>query len=366
MDAFLINLSKKISDGYSPNTEESLALYKQMPLAPLMHLAQTVRYRIHPKKQVGWIIDRNVNLTNICFSQCSFCNFCVKKGSSEAYVLTIDEYKKKIDELYALGGRQLLLQGGMNPALGLDFYENLFSTLKSLYPDLKLHALGPPEIAYLAKKSKQSYAKVLQTLQNAGLDSLPGAGAEVLSDRLRQIVSPKKCSTTEWLDVMREVHKMHMVSSATMMFGYIETIEERIQHLMYIREVQDEKPTDAPGFLAFIPWPFMSEDTQLIKEFPNIKPVSASEYIRMIAISRIVLQNVPHIQASWLTVGKQIGALCLHAGADDMGSVMIEENVVSAAGSHNSINAKEMQELISEQGFLPIQRDQQYFEVENQ
>jgi cyclic dehypoxanthinyl futalosine synthase len=363
MDSTINTVISNILNGtYSPNLNEAIKLY-QLPLAELMSLAHKVRLRLNPNKQVGWIIDRNVNLTNICYSQCSFCNFCVKKGSSEAYVLNINDYRKKIDELYALGGNQLLLQGGMNPELDLDFYETLFKSLKSNYPDLKLHALGPPEIVFLSKKSSLSYTEVLQRLVNAGLDSLPGAGAEILSDRVRKLVSPAKCSVAEWLDVMRCAHKLALVTSATMMFGHIETIEERLEHLIRIRNVQNEKPIGVPGFLAFIPWPFISSGTQLVKDFPDISSVSASEYIRTIAISRIILQNIPHIQASWLTVGKEVGALCLHAGADDMGSIMIEENVVSAAGSWNTLNAAEMQELIYSQGFEPMLRNQQYIKV---
>jgi cyclic dehypoxanthinyl futalosine synthase len=359
MNIVLNTLRERIINGYSPNTEETIDLYKSN-LAELIELANLIKQRIHPENKVSYIIDRNVNLTNICYSHCSFCNFCVDAQSSDAYVLSLDEYREKIDELFKLGGRQLLLQGGMNPKLKIDFYEDLFGSLKFIYPELKLHALGPPEIVFLSKQSKLSYRDTLVRLRNAGLDSLPGAGAEILSERVKKIVSPAKCSVKEWLDVMREAHRLGFVTSATMMFGHIETIEERIEHLMYIRQVQDEKPINSPGFLAFIPWPISAKNTRIIRQFPNIKPVFASEYIRMIAISRIVLQNVPNIQASWLTVGKETGAFCLHAGANDLGSIMIEENVVSAAGNRNSINEQEIIELIEEQGFEAVKRNQRY------
>lgn len=359
MDNDLNNLRERIINAYSPNFAESLALYKSN-LTELIELADIVKKRIHPEKKVGYIIDRNVNLTNICFSQCSFCNFCAKSGSPNAYVLSLDDYRKKIEELFKLGGRQLLLQGGMNPRLKIDYYEDLFSSLKLLFPELKLHALGPPEIVCLSKQSGLSYSETLIRLRNAGLDSLPGAGAEILSERVRNILSPAKCSVDEWLNVMREAHRLGFITSATMMFGHIETIEERIKHLMLIRDVQDEKPYNSPGFSAFIPWPFVSKNTRLINQFPNIKRVYASEYIRIIAISRIILQNVPNIQASWLTVGKQTGAFCLHSGANDLGSIMIEENVVSSAGNSNSINEQEMVELIEGEGFGACRRGQDY------
>lgn len=359
MNIVLNSLRKRIIQGYSPNAEESLDLYRSN-FSELIELANLVKQRIHPESKVTYIIDRNVNLTNACFSQCSFCNFCVKIGSPDAYVLNLDDYKKKIEELYLIGGRQLLLQGGMNPELNIDFYEELFSSLKLIYPELKLHALGPPEIVFLSKQSGLSYRDTLVRLRNAGLDSLPGAGAEILSDRVRKVISPAKCTVKQWLDVMREAHRLGFVTSATMMFGHIETIEERIEHLLKIRQVQDEKPYNAPGFIAFIPWPFASKNTILIKEHPNIQKISASEYIRTIAISRIVLQNIPNIQASWLTVGKQIGAFCLHAGANDLGSIMIEENVVSAAGNRHTINQQEMIELIENEGFEAQQRNQNY------
>jgi cyclic dehypoxanthinyl futalosine synthase len=341
------------------NMEEGITLYTKAPLEELMYIANLLRQKHNPGNIAGWMIDRNVNITNICFSQCSFCNFCRKKGSSDAYITTIDEYIPKIDELFRLGGDQLLLQGGMNPELGIDFYIDLFSNLKKNYPALKLHALGPPEVVYLSKKEKISYTEVLSRLIKAGLDSLPGAGAEILSDRVRKIVSPAKATTEEWLGVMREAHRLNLPTSATMMFGHVETIDERIEHLIRIRDLQAEKKVNHYGFITFIPWAFQDEGTVLRKKGVR-SSYNAPDYIRMIAISRILLNNIKNIQASILTVGKDTGMLSLHAGANDLGSIMIEENVVSAAGANNRFNADEMQSIIKEAGFIPGRRNQKY------
>jgi cyclic dehypoxanthinyl futalosine synthase len=340
--------------------QEGVELYSSAPLEELIFVAAKLRRFHNPGNIAGWMIDRNVNLTNICFSQCSFCNFCRTKNSSEGYVTTIEEYKNKINELISLGGDQLLLQGGMNPELGIGFYTDLFRDLKRLYPSLKLHALGPPEIVYLAKKEKLSHSEVLSLLIKAGLDSLPGAGAEILSDRVRRIVSPAKATSEEWLDVMREAHKFNLPTSATMMYGHIETSMERIEHLIKIRDLQDIKPENHYGFITFIPWPFQDEGTALRNKRGIKSSYTGHDYIRMIAISRIMLNNIKNIQASILTVGKEIGMLSLHAGANDLGSIMIEENVVSAAGSTNRFNAEEMQSIIKEAGFVPGRRNQKY------
>jgi len=340
--------------------EEGLALYNSAPLEELMYVAGRLRQHHVPGNIAGWMIDRNVNLTNICFSQCSFCNFCRKKGTDDAYVTTKDEYIRKIDELLSLGGDQLLLQGGMNPELGIAFYEDLFKMLKDLYPSLKLHALGPPEIVYLARKEKMSFYDVLVRLIKSGLDSLPGAGAEILSDRVRKVVSPAKATTEEWLGVMREAHRLNLPTSATMMYGHIETTEERIDHLIKLRDLQAEKPEKSYGFITFIPWPFQDEGTNLKLKYGVKSSYTGYDYIRMIAISRIILNNIRNIQASILTVGKDIGMLSLHAGANDLGSIMIEENVVSAAGAGNRFNADEMQSIIKEAGFVPGRRNQKY------
>lgn len=340
--------------------EEGLYLYNFAPTGELMFLGNEIRGRMNPGNEAGWMVDRNVNITNVCFSQCSFCNFCRKKDSGDAYVITIDDYRKKIDELFSLGGDQLLLQGGMNPDLGLDYYLNLFRTLKELYPLLKLHALGPPEIVYLSRKERLSYSEVLVRLISAGLDSLPGAGAEILSDRVREILSPAKATVAEWLGVMEEAHRLNLPTSATMMFGHIETKEERIRHLALLRDLQDKKPESHYGFIAFIPWPFQDKGTLLREKYGVKNSVSGTEYIRTIAISRIMLNNIRNIQASILTVGSDIAMLSLHSGANDIGSVMIEENVVSAAGALNRFNSEEMQSIIREAGFIPRKRNQKY------
>jgi cyclic dehypoxanthinyl futalosine synthase len=340
--------------------EEGEFLYDNAPLEELMFVGNELRKKHVPGKSVGWMIDRNVNITNICFSQCRFCNFCRKKGDPDAYTTTIEEYKSKIDEMFSLGGNQMLLQGGMNPDLGLDYYSDLFRKLKELYPSLKLHALGPPEIVFLAKKERTSYHNILMKLIEAGLDSLPGAGAEILSDRVRKKVSPAKATADEWIDVMRSAHLLNLPTSATMMYGHVETRKERIEHLIRLRELQDEKPEKHYGFITFIPWPFQDEGTVLREKDGIRSSYSVPDYLRLVAISRIILNNITNIQASILTVGKETGMLALHAGANDLGSIMIEENVVSAAGGGNRFSAEDLQEIIKEAGFVPVRRNQKY------
>jgi cyclic dehypoxanthinyl futalosine synthase len=340
--------------------EEGVFLFENAPTASLMYVGNTLRQFHVPNKVVTWIIDRNSNTTNVCVANCKFCNFFRRPGHDESYITTIEEYKEKIEDMFRLGGEQLLLQGGHHPDLGLAFYCNLFKELKSLYPNLKLHALGPPEIAHIAKLEQMSHIEVLQALKDAGLDSLPGAGAEILSDRVRRLISKGKCGGQEWLDVMRAAHKLHLTTSATMMFGHIETNMERMEHFAAIRQVQSEKPADANGFLAFIPWPFMDEDTILKKLKRARNTCTGDEYIRMIAMSRIMLPNIINIQASWLTIGKKVAQICLHAGANDFGSIMIEENVVSAAGASFRFTAEGIQKAIKDAGFIPQLRDQQY------
>ena len=339
---------------------EGVFLFEQAGTADLMYVANRLRQLRVLGNYVTWIIDRNSNTTNVCIANCKFCNFYRRPGHGEAYITTIDEYKQKIEETFQYGGEQLLLQGGHHPDLSLSYYIDLFKTLKSLYPQLKLHALGPPEIAHITKLEQSTHIEVLQALKDAGLDSLPGAGAEILSDRVRRFISKGKCGGQEWLDVMRAAHKIGLTTSATMMFGNIETNMERMEHLVAIREVQSEKPADAKGFIAFIPWPFQDEDTILKKLKRARNSSTGDEYVRMIAMSRIMLPNVTNIQASWLTVGKQVAQVCLHAGANDFGSIMIEENVVSAAGAKFRFTASGIQKAIKEAGFIPQLRNQQY------
>ncbi|MBE0641999.1 MAG: CofH family radical SAM protein, partial [Bacteroidales bacterium] len=332
------------------------------PLPELMALAHAVRRRLVPRDDVTWMIDRNMNITNICVSGCKFCNYYRGKNHPDAYVTPLKEYEEKIAETFRLGGEQLLLQGGMHPELGLRFYADLFQALKQIEPRLKLHALGPPEIVHLARMESMTYGEVLDVLIEAGMDSLPGAGAEILSDRVRKIVSPAKCSALEWLDVMRDAHQRGMLTSATMMFGHAENAQERIDHLLLLREVQDDKPAGTPGFMSFIAWPFQDEGTVLSRILGIRNSARAIDYVRLIALARVVLDNIPHIQASWLTVGRDVAQICLDAGADDLGSIMIEENVVSKAGATFRMNAREMQDTILEAGYRPVLRNQGFEE----
>jgi cyclic dehypoxanthinyl futalosine synthase len=356
----IYELLQRASSGEFLSAEEGVFLFENASTAELMFTANEMRFERVPEKTVTWIIDRNSNTTNVCIANCKFCNFYRRPGHDEAYITTIEEYKQKIEETFAYGGNQLLLQGGHHPDLGLKYYCDLFSELKSLYPELKLHALGPPEIAHITKLEQSTHTEVLKALKEAGLDSLPGAGAEILDDRVRRLISKGKCGGKEWLDVMRAAHQLDITTSATMMFGHIETNLERMQHLVAIRQVQSEKPAHAKGFLAFIPWPFMDEDTILKKIKRARNEVTGDEYVRMIALSRIMLPNIINIQASWLTVGKKIAQICLHSGANDFGSIMIEENVVSAAGAAFRFTADGIQEAIREAGFKAQLRDQQY------
>lgn len=340
--------------------EEGIYLFEHAPLADLMLVANELRKIQVPHGKVTWIIDRNMNTTNVCVANCKFCNFYRIPGHEESYITDIETYKVKIEETFKYGGEQLLLQGGHHPELGVAYYADLFKTLKQLYPSLKLHALGPPEIAHIAKVSKMSTLEVLQQLKKAGMDSMPGPGAEILNDRVRRLISKGKCGAQEWLDIMHEAHTIGLTTSATMMFGHVETLYERMEHLVKIRTVQAMKPADAKGFIAFIPWTFQDVDTLLHRIRGTKNDTTADAYIRMIAISRIMLPNIKNIQASWLTVGKQVAQICLQAGANDFGSIMIEENVVSAAGAPHRFTAKGIQDAIAEAGFVPQLRNQQY------
>lgn len=341
--------------------EEGVFLFKNAPTAELMLVANELRKekKKHSNK-VTWIIDRNLNTTNVCIANCKFCNFYRIPGHQEAYITSMEEYKVKIEETIRYGGEQLLLQGGHHPELGLKFYCDTFRGIKEMFPNIKLHALGPPEIAHISKLEGMSHTEVLTALKEAGLNSLPGAGAEILNDRVRRLISKGKCTGREWLDVMRAAHQLNITTSATMMFGHIETIEERFEHLVWLREVQSEKPAHAKGFIAFIPWPFMDDGTLLKRVKGVANNVTDDEYIRMIALSRIMLPNIENIQASWLTVGEKTAQICLHAGANDFGSIMIEENVVSAAGAPHRFTADGIQKAIKEAGFEPQLRNQQY------
>ena len=342
--------------------EEAMRLYHSS-LPELAEAADRLRREsVADPSVVTWQIDRNVNITNVCISGCRFCNFHCKPHQTERhFITTIDEYIRKCEEMFALGGDQLLLQGGLHPKLDIVYYEELFSALTSRFPELKLNALGAPEVAHIAKVSGITTRQTLERLRSAGLSSLPGAGAEILVDRVRKIISPAKPSVEEWLRVMHEAHELNIPTTATMMYGHVETPEERIEHLLRLRDLQAECPEGHYGFTAFIPWIFRSAGTQL-EEMGYTTHFSPSEYLRIIAVSRLILNNIRNIQASWLTVGKSTAQVALHSGANDMGSIMIEENVVSSAGAHNSFDAEGIQKAIREAGFEPRLRDQLYRE----
>ncbi|MFC0773654.1 cyclic dehypoxanthinyl futalosine synthase [Terrimonas alba] len=349
------------------SVEEGVYLYHHAPLTDLMFVADELRKKQVPHGKVTWQIDRNVNTTNVCIANCKFCNFFRIPGHAEAYITEMPVYRKKIEETLRYGGDQLLLQGGHHPELGLQFYVDTFRQIKNEFPTIKLHALGPPEVAHITKLEKSTHKEVLTALKEAGMDSLPGAGAEILIDRVRRLISKGKCGAQEWLDIMHEAHKLNITTSATMMFGHVETIEERFEHLVKIREVQEmakeggkSLPAGRQGFLAFIPWTFQDVDTLLAKIRGVHNLTTTDEYIRMIALSRIMLPNIKNIQASWLTVGKQTAQVCLHSGANDFGSIMIEENVVSAAGAPHRFTYKTIQQAIRDAGFEPQLRNQQY------
>lgn len=341
--------------------EEAYTLYADAPLQVLAGIADTLRRSaVDDPTVVTWQIDRNVNITNVCKSGCRFCNFhCKPHEEDKAYITTMAEYRKKIDEALALGADQLLLQGGLHPRLGIEFYETLFRQIKKEYPSLRLNALGAPEISHIAQLSSLSTVEVLERLKAAGLDTLPGAGAEILSDDVRKRISPAKPSAREWVRVMHEAHKLDIPTTATMMYGHVERAQQRIDHLITIRDLQALKPASSRGFTAFIPWVFCPTGTELERE--GIAPrFSATEYLRIIAMSRIILHNIRNIQASWLTVGGEVAEIALHSGANDMGSIMIEENVVSSAGATTRFDREAMQATIRRAGFTPRLRNQLY------
>ena len=340
--------------------EEGQFLFENLPTTELMGVANALRQMQVPGNVVTWQIDRNVNTTNACNANCKFCNFFRHPKHEEVYITDIETYKVKIEETIKFGGDQLLLQGGHHPDLGLDYYTKLFSELKTLYPEIKLHALGPPEVAHICKIGGISHLQALTALKKAGMDSMPGAGAEILSDRVRRLISKGKCTGQEWLDIMKVAHQIGLTTSATMMFGHIETLEERFDHLVRIREVQAQKPEEENGFLAFIPWPFMDDGTLLQRVKGVNNETSADEYIRMLAICRIMLPNIKNIQTSWLTVGADTAQLTLHGGANDMGSIMLEENVVSAAGAPHRFTSESIVRCIKKAGFTPQLRNQKY------
>jgi len=345
-------IADRVRAGQRLTADEALALYRDAPTALLGALADVVRARKHPDRLVTYIIDRNVNYTNVCVAKCNFCAFYRPVGSAEGYVLGFDELFRKIDETIAVGGVQLLLQGGHNPDLPLTWYEDLFRAVKERYPSFKLHALSPPEVIHLSRLSQLSVPEVIDRLIAAGLDSIPGGGAEILVDRVRRLLHCYgKASADEWLDVMRHAHRKGLRTTATMMYGTVETDEERLEHLLRLRALQDE----TGGFTAFITWSYQPLHTELAG-----REATGIDYLRTLAMARIVLDNFDNLQASWVTQGGKVGQLSLAFGANDMGSVMIEENVVRAAGASYCMDEVEIVRNIEDAGFAAKRRNMHY------
>ena len=349
----------KALDGQRISDEDAAALLRSRDLVAVGRVANELRRRRTDPGRITFIIDRNLNYTNVCVTDCDFCAFYRSPGDRrESYVLPKPVIFKKIEETLALGGTGLLMQGGHHPDLDIAYYEDLFRSIKGRYK-IHLHALSPPEVQHIARRSKLTIPETLSRLRDAGLDSLPGGGAEILVDRVRQIIAPKKTTSSEWLDVMRQAHRLGMSTTATMMYGHVETLEERVEHLRRLRELQDE----THGFRAFISWTFQDDGNRLGALVPRDAMPTSFDYLLTQAVSRIFLDNVDHIQSSWVTQGLKIGQVALGFGADDMGSVMIEENVVSAAGTTHRTSAEELAHLIRSLGKIPVQRDTLYRDV---
>ncbi len=339
--------------GQRLDMDAALVLQEQASLHTLGGLAHAVRLRMHPEPVVTYVVDRNINYTNICACGCKFCAFYAAPDQPGGYVLSPAELASKVEETLALGGKQILLQGGHNPDLRIDFYERMLAGLKQ-YP-IHIHAFSPPEIVYISRLEGLSVAEVIARLRKAGLDSIPGGGAEVLVDDVRQRVAPNKCNTAEWLGVMEEAHRQGMRTTATMMFGHVETPVQRLEHFFAVRDVQDR----TNGFTAFIPWTFQPENTAI-----ECRPATSAEYLRTLALARLVLDNVPNIQASWVTMGPDVAQLSLYYGANDFGSTMIEENVVAAAGVRFRLAEANIQSLIRTAGLQPRRRNMDYSQLE--
>ncbi|WP_201767801.1 dehypoxanthine futalosine cyclase [Lebetimonas sp. JS032] len=336
--------------------EKAVDLIKNGDLITLGKMALEKKRELHPEKITTFIVDRNINYTNICFIDCKFCAFYRHKKNEDAYILNFEEIDKKIDELIKIGGTQILFQGGVHPNLRIDFYENLVEHIHKKYPEITIHGFSAPEIAYISKISKIPVKEVLIRLKEKGLFSIPGAGAEILSDRVRDIIAPNKIDTSTWLEVHKSAHEIGMRSTATMMFGTVETIEEIVEHWDLIRKLQDE----TGGFRAFIMWSFQPYNTALYKEGIVKYKASSNRYLRYLAVARLFLDNFKNIQSSWVTQGSYIGQLALLYGANDLGSTMMEENVVRSAGAQNAMNQQEMIELIKDVGEIPAKRNTAY------
>ena len=341
------------AEGQRITADEAVLLFEKADLLDLARGADRIRERLHPENVISYIIDRNINYTNVCREFCTFCAFYRVKGAPDAYVLPEHVIWKKIDETIELGGTGILMQGGVHPDLKIEYYENLLRGIKSRYK-IHCHCFSPPEILNIARVSKLTVREVFERLRAAGLDSMPGGGGEILDDEIRDRISPLKCKTDEWLGVHREAHALGLRTTATMMIGVGETIHHRVRHLQRVRDLQDE----TGGFTAFIPWTFQSENTELV--IPDDQQVTTAEYLRLLALSRVFLDNIPNMQVSWLTVGLKVGQVGLRFGANDMGSIMIEENVISAAGARNRARADDLRRVIENGGFIPRQRTTLY------
>jgi len=346
-------IAEKVLAGKRISGDEFLLLAQSNDLHQLGFLADSVRRRLHPESFVTYVIDRNINYTDICISACKFCAFFKPPEDATGSLLSKEELARKIEETKSLGGTQILLQGGLHPDQPLEFYEDMLKFMKSM--DIHIHGFSPPEVCHFAMLSGLTIREVLQRLISAGLDSIPGGGAEILSDRVREKLAPRKCSADKWVEVMEEAHHLGLRTTATMMFGHIETIEERLEHLQRLRDLQDK----TSGFTAFIPWPFQPDNTALAKG-ETIEKETAFGYLKMLALSRIFLDNFSNVQASWVTQGPKIAQLSLFFGANDFGSTMIEENVVAAAGVHFRLSENEIRKLVSDAGFEPRQRLMDY------
>lgn len=340
----------KVITGERINDEEYLVLEKEGDFYQLGFLANSIRQKKHPEKNVTYVIDRNINYTDICISACKFCAFYRPPEDDKGYLITFEELAEKISETQSLGGTQILLQGGLHPGQPLEYYEEMVRFMKAT--GIHVHGFSPPEICHFAGISSLSIKKVIERLITAGLGSIPGGGAEILSDRVRLLTAPRKCTADQWLEVMEEAHNLGLRTTATMMFGHVETREERLEHLRRLRRLQDR----TQGFTAFILWPFQPGNTVLA----DIEKTTAFEYLRMLALSRIYLDNFDNIQASWVTQGPKVAQLSLSFGANDFGSTMIEENVVAAAGVSFRLSEQEIRRLVLDAGFLPVQRLMDY------
>jgi cyclic dehypoxanthinyl futalosine synthase len=350
--ATIETLQEKVLDGYVVNRQEALELYQHSSLNDLGAVANALRLQINGDKIATYLIDRNINYTNVCVTYCKFCAFYREDGDKEGYVNEAEKIIHKVTEAKEKGCTQILVQGGHHPSLTLDWYLNMISKVKKTHPDVTFHSFSPPELIHFSGLFKMPVIEILKKFKEAGMDSMPGGGAEILSDRVRKEIAPLKATTSEWLGVMRDVHSLGMRSTATMMFGHVETIEERIEHVFLIRELQEE----TGGFLGFIPWLYQPGNESL-----GLKSASGQEYLKTLALSRIILNRaLPNLQASWVTPGKKIGQLGLMYGANDLGSIMLEENVVAATGLRYLMSVDEMRRLIKEMGYEPHQRDTFY------